>query len=111
MTNYVAISTNDAVFSGARPAAIGDVADGNANTLLVAEARHHSLHWMQPDDVSESEIIYDLQSASHEHQASHIGGLQFALADGSVRFISAKIDLAVFHGLVTRNGGETPGDF
>ena len=66
---------------------------------------------MQPDDVSENEIIVDLQSAKGEHQGNHIGGMHVLLADDSVRFVSAAIDLSVFHGLVTRSGDEQLRDF
>jgi prepilin-type processing-associated H-X9-DG protein len=39
-------------------------------------------------------------------RSNHPGGLQFALADGSVRFISNSIELPVYRGLATINGGE-----
>ena len=41
----------------------------------------------------------------------HTGGVQTLLADGSVRFISDSIDLAIWRGLGTRQGGEILGDF
>jgi len=41
----------------------------------------------------------------------HTGGVHGCMADGSVRFISENIDLALFQGLGTRGGGETNGDF
>jgi prepilin-type N-terminal cleavage/methylation domain-containing protein/prepilin-type processing-associated H-X9-DG protein len=36
----------------------------------------------------------------------HDGGLQFAYADGHVSFVSASIDLTLYRGLATYNGGE-----
>ena len=41
----------------------------------------------------------------------HVGGAQFALADGSARFISENIDLNLYRGLATVRGGEIPGEF
>jgi len=38
--------------------------------------------------------------------SKHTGGVQFAMADCSVRFISDSIDLATFRALGTRAGGE-----
>ena len=42
----------------------------------------------------------------------HPGGLLFALADGSARFISDQLDLAIYRALATIRGGEpvTPPD-
>lgn len=41
----------------------------------------------------------------------HVGGAHFGLGDGSVRFISENIDLAVYQGLGSRNGREVLGEF
>lgn len=41
----------------------------------------------------------------------HTGGVQAALADGSVRFISDNIDLGTWNSLGSRAGGEVVGDF
>jgi hypothetical protein len=48
---------------------------------------------------------------SSEIYAFHVGGAQFPLADGSVRFISEKISTSVFIALSTRECGEIVGDF
>jgi len=39
------------------------------------------------------------------------GGVNVALADGSVRFVRNGIDLATWRGLATRAGGEVLGDY
>jgi prepilin-type processing-associated H-X9-DG protein len=36
----------------------------------------------------------------------HTGGAQFAMADGSVRFLTENIDVRVYSALGTRDGGE-----
>jgi len=38
--------------------------------------------------------------------SGHVGGAQFGLADGSVRFVSENISMATLRGLATRAGGE-----
>jgi prepilin-type N-terminal cleavage/methylation domain-containing protein len=38
--------------------------------------------------------------------SQHTGGAQFAVGDGSVRFVSQSIDMATYWGSLTRNGGE-----
>lgn len=41
----------------------------------------------------------------------HVGGVQGAMADGSVRFFSSNINLATWQALGSRGGGEVVGDF
>jgi prepilin-type N-terminal cleavage/methylation domain-containing protein/prepilin-type processing-associated H-X9-DG protein len=41
----------------------------------------------------------------------HSGGANVVFADGHVRFLSASLDIRTFAALVTRDGGEVPGDF
>jgi hypothetical protein len=41
----------------------------------------------------------------------HVGGAQYTLADGSVRFISENVDLNLYRALGTRAGGEVTGEF
>jgi hypothetical protein len=41
----------------------------------------------------------------------HTAGATIVLGDGSVRFLRDDTDIRVFARLVTRAGGEVPGDF
>ncbi len=43
---------------------------------------------------------------NYSFHSSHPNGLQFAMADGSVHFISNSIAIATYRALATRNGGE-----
>lgn len=43
--------------------------------------------------------------------SQHTGGAQFALVDGSVRFLSESIDANTLRSLTTRGGGEVVGEF
>lgn len=43
--------------------------------------------------------------------SQHTDGAQFAMVDGSVRFLSDSLDQTVFRGVSTRGGGETIGEF
>ena len=46
-----------------------------------------------------------------QFSSPHVGGVHFAFADGHGRFVSEHIDLGVYEALLTRSGGEVPGDF
>jgi prepilin-type processing-associated H-X9-DG protein len=39
-------------------------------------------------------------------RSRHPGGVNHALADGSVSFVSETVDLLIWHGVTSRNGGE-----
>jgi prepilin-type N-terminal cleavage/methylation domain-containing protein len=41
----------------------------------------------------------------------HVGGAHFVLGDGGVRFLSENMDMKIYQGLSTRNGGEILGQF
>ena len=41
----------------------------------------------------------------------HTGGAFFGLGDGSVKFINGNVDLTLYQGLGSRNGGEVLGEF
>jgi len=44
---------------------------------------------------------------TYSFRSMHPGGLQFAMADGSARFISETIDVVLYRRLATTSGGET----
>ncbi len=97
----------------------GHVTDGLSNTFLIGEALPKSdiyTSWpysnnaystcaIPPNkpDGGQPEFWPDNQS----FRSAHTGGLYFAIADGSVRFVSENIDLKVYRGQATIRGGET----
>jgi len=46
-----------------------------------------------------------------QFSSPHEGGCQFALGDGSARFIGERIDVDLYQALITRNSGEVVGEF
>lgn len=48
---------------------------------------------------------------NYSFKSEHVGGGQFTMADGSVRFVSENIDLTLYRSLATIMGGETVGEF
>jgi prepilin-type N-terminal cleavage/methylation domain-containing protein/prepilin-type processing-associated H-X9-DG protein len=127
--NYLGIDYGDGIFwvqntfaGDRRTVKILDITDGLSNTFLLGEAlaaRNNDNIWCHALDAVATCAIdpngrradgtdYDPDDWSNVYGFSslHPGGLQFAYADGSVRFVSNSIPRAVYRALATRAGGE-----
>ncbi len=105
-----------------RKLSIVHIADGSSNTFMIGECIptldiHTS--WPYSNNANGTCGIgpNSKNAAGNNYAASdwpnvysfrsrHTGGLQFALADGSVRFISETIDLTLYRALASIQGGE-----
>lgn len=124
-------SEYNGVFSYGTKVTIGGVADGTSGTLMVGERaidKSHSWGWTLTGTEGDSMIgtgapMWQGQfnnsgqnppynaTTSPVFSSHHVGGAQFVLADGSVRFISNTINFLTYNALGTRAGGEVTGDF
>jgi prepilin-type N-terminal cleavage/methylation domain-containing protein/prepilin-type processing-associated H-X9-DG protein len=104
-----------------------DVTDGLANTFMIGEDLPGETQWcswpyannayatcaIPPNLIrpagtqpGSSDPVYWSWENNESFRSRHPGGLQFALADGSVRFVSEDIELETYRALATRDGGE-----
>jgi prepilin-type N-terminal cleavage/methylation domain-containing protein/prepilin-type processing-associated H-X9-DG protein len=130
--NYEGVLTQNRMFGFA------DITDGTSNTILMAEAAGRPKLWRAGrlvDGVSDGAawaapgLLHGRGSAPNgiaqpghcavnctnqrEVYSFHPGGANVLMADGSVCFLKASIDIRVFARLVTRAGGEvaSAGDY
>jgi len=76
--------------------------DGLSNTVVAVEAANASaVEWTRPDV-----FVPDAANPTKGLTGLRPGGFNALLGDGSVRFISEKIDAEVLKALFTYNGGE-----
>ncbi len=102
MTIYVAVVDPNGVFSGAQPHKISEIVDGTSSTLLVVETDPASaVNWMSPEDID----IENFQNLANVRTA-HVGGVNCAMCDGAVIFLSSQTDPALRKSLVERNDGQ-----
>jgi len=88
-------------FLGARGMSIPrDFRDGTSNTIAVVEAAE-AIPWTKPGD-----LPYDAKNPLPKLGGQFPGGFHAALMDGSVVFLSSKIDEEALRALITRSGGE-----
>ncbi len=114
---------NGVIWETNKPLRITDVVDGSSNTFLIGEAestRDHMTAWchmdnsigvcaMPPnakDPVSGQPFPPEQWWNHYGFTSNHTGGVQFAMTDGSVRFINDNIDLTTYRAMSTRAGGE-----
>ena len=104
-TDYMAIVGPGGVFEGANPIRMADILDGTSNTILVVEVAGSSANWMEPSDLDLATMQMVINGGDGTLGSRHPGGAQVALADGSIRFLSASIDTGLLKLLVLRNDG------
>lgn len=115
-TNYLAIRTGQAVMAPPAVAMRGkknplgsrfrDITDGTSNTAMVVESSDaKSVIWTKPDD-----LVPDVKDPAKGIRGLRRNGFWVLLSDGSVRFLSDRIDPRVLKAVFTRNGGEAFGN-
>ncbi len=105
---------------------IRDITDGTSSTIFIGErkTRPQDGWWstwsgMVPEGEEAFQRILGSLDHPPNHPATHlddfssyhVGGSQFLLADGHVRFVSENIDRILYQSLGTIQGGETVGEF
>ncbi|MGQ0636366.1 MAG: DUF1559 family PulG-like putative transporter [Planctomycetaceae bacterium] len=105
-TAYAGVFGPAAVFKGADVVRFPDIIDGTSNTLLVGEVGDTAIPWMKPEDIDVT--AHPAINSPGGFGSHHLGGAQFAMCDGSVRFISQSINPQTLSALFTRNGNEPP---
>ena len=88
MTNYLAIRGERTVFPGARPTRLPEVRDGPSNTLMTVEVSDDlAVVWTKPDD-----FVPDPEDPIKGLVGLQPDGFLGGLVDGSVCYVSSKID-------------------
>lgn len=115
------------IFASDSKTRIADITDGTSNTFLVGENSYHDQkygsrfrNWMRGTDggyicgarniingintrtPAKSTVYNDIAMASH-----HPGGTNFALCDGSTRFVTQNIPLGIYKAISSRDGSES----
>jgi prepilin-type processing-associated H-X9-DG protein len=86
---------------------LNDITDGASNTIAVIETYGLGIRWYEPRDLRVDEMSFKINDPEYVGIASrHPGGVDVALADGSVRFLPENTDPRAVEAMTTINGGE-----
>jgi prepilin-type processing-associated H-X9-DG protein len=113
------LSNSDGIFYRGdykRPLKIVNIQDGSSTTFMIGEdipERNIHCSWPYANNavgtcaIPPNNFTYAADWPNvYSFRSRHVGGLQFAFADGSVRFISETIPLSTYRALATITGGE-----
>jgi prepilin-type processing-associated H-X9-DG protein len=103
-TAYVGVFGEHSVFRGTMPVRFMDITDGMSNTLTVGEAVNANIPWMKPEDIDVK--LHPTLRDPAGFSSHHRGGVIFAFADGSVRFLQDSLPTDTLKALFTRDGSE-----
>jgi prepilin-type N-terminal cleavage/methylation domain-containing protein len=98
------------------------IKDGTSNTFMIGESLPTKNHWVSwpyfnnatatcaipPNALQTNGTEFDPWDWPdvYSFHSNHTGGVQFAMGDGSVRFVPNAIDIVVYRALASRAGGE-----
>ena len=103
--SYFAVVGPQTVWPPDRGLPLDEITDGRGQTILLLEAAGLEVPWGKPQDLSYDEAVSILTSEPDDRVA-HIGGVNAAFADGSVRFLPVPMNRKMAEALLTARGGE-----
>jgi prepilin-type processing-associated H-X9-DG protein len=106
-TSYVMIVGPGTLSDGTSSTDMSEISDGTSNTLMIIEATGTGIGWAEPRDLDATKITFQVnEPTGGEIESPHPGGVNCAMCDGSVRFLSEFVEPEQIRAMSTIAGGE-----
>jgi len=106
-TNYVLITGIGTIFEVGKTPNFRSIVDGTSNTIMFVEMQGSGINWSEPKDMDiEAFVAMFGPNGTGSSLSPHPLGLNVAMADGSVQFLSFSLSQQDARALATSSGGE-----
>ena len=105
-TSYLVVTGNNSLFPPGKSKSISEILDATDETILFVEAKETGVVWSEPRD-----LVFGVANLKQgvDLGGNHPGGMQAAMADGSVKFLPQDIPVESIEAMVTPAGGDWTG--
>ena len=109
-TSYLMIVGPGAFSSVTGPRRLDEFPDGAVNTIMLAETVNSGVNWVEPRDLEVERMGFEINDpAGGGIRSRHPGGVNAAMCDGSVRWLSEWTTAEDVRAMTTIDGGEVIG--
>ena len=99
-SSYFVVTGPGTVFDNKEGTPLSRIVDGTSNTLLAVEAKR-DIPWTRPED-----LPYDGNQPLPSFGGYYAEGFNALICDGSVRFVSKKVEEPILRLLITKADGQ-----
>ena len=104
ITNYLAVVGPETAWPGETILQLDDFKDGRDQTILLVEHQGSDVHWMEPRDLSFSEVKFQINVPGGF--TTPYDSLQIVMVDGSTNSVEKTLPAENFRAMFTINGQE-----
>ena len=111
-TSYVAVVGPKTMWPGEKATKVTDITAGTSNTVAVVESENSGIHWMEPRDLSVTQMPMAIKPARGQGISGPHSNVALAVyGDGHTYGLAKDTPPETVRAVLTIAGGETIGDY
>jgi prepilin-type processing-associated H-X9-DG protein len=105
ITNYIAVIGPGTAWRRDRAVKLSDLPDSGSHTVMVVEVVNSIVHWLEPCDLSEEEVLERMKTGKGLRiSTAHPDGINVLFADGTVRTLPSKMPISLWKRILSGEG-------